>query len=178
MLSSTITLTSGDAGRSGLRALKDLNATSRRKSICKAGSARRALAKPPPYSQRPWEHGDKCTQPKATFWQFTATTAWKYGQKCFCNLMLPTDLVKSPIHTTLTNACSASPSSTTYPSMKYRRFVLRDGGLLASARPSTSLSSGKAASLRFSSVFWSSGRCLDDRRFGMDSSATESDRIQ
>lgn len=101
-----------------------------------------------------------------------------YGQKCFCDLMLPTDLVKWPIHTKLTDACSASPFSATYPSMKYRRFVLRDGGLLASARPSTSLSSGKAASLRFSSVFWGGGRCLDDRRFGMDSSATESDRIQ
>lgn len=92
--------------------------------------------------------------------------------------MLPTDLVKSLIHTTLTNACSASPFSTTYPSMKYRRFVLRDGDLLASAKPSTSLSSGKAASLRFSSVSWSGGRCLDDRRFGNDWSATESDRIQ
>lgn len=44
---------SSDAPRHGLRPLKDLNATSRRKSICKAGSARRALAKPPPYSQRP-----------------------------------------------------------------------------------------------------------------------------
>lgn len=110
---------SSDAPRHGLRPLKDLNATSRRKSICKAGSARRALAKPPPYSQIPREHGDKYTQPKATFWQFTATTAWKYWQKCFCDLMLLTDLVKSPIHTTLTNACSASLfSTTTYPSMK------------------------------------------------------------
>lgn len=62
--------------------------------------------------------------------------------------------------------------------MKYRRFVLRDGGLLASAMPSTSLSSGNAGSLQFSSAFWSGARFLDDRRFDMDWRATESDRIQ
>lgn len=76
------------------------------------------------------------------------------------------------------NKCMCCQSLLDYPSMKYRRFVLRDGGLLASAMPSTSLSSGNAPSLRFLSAFWSGARCLDDRRFGMDCSATESDRIQ
>lgn len=56
------------------------------KSICKAGSARRALAKPPPYSQRPWEMVTNTIDTKShTYWYFTAAKAWERQQRIFCD---------------------------------------------------------------------------------------------
>lgn len=132
--------------------------------------------KPPPYSQTPRDMVTNTLDRNSHRGISQLRVPENFRKKG--SVIVDFDPLGQVVYQCSINKCMCCQSPLNYPSMKYRRFVLRDGGLLASASPSTSLSSGKVASLRFLSAFWSGARCLDDRRLGIDWSATESDRIQ